>query len=124
VAAIGSDAFKKVSYFEVQRVLYCTVWEGPSDIRLMQPSLSLSFYFILFFVTQLRAGPEHYLDRHKYSNTITNDLWAALEESSGKAREGHDGQLDHPDGVPPHHGLHPARHWTVLCCAVLDCAVL
>lgn len=29
-------------------------------------------------------GLHLYLDRHRYSNTVTTDLWAALSEASGK----------------------------------------
>lgn len=32
-----------------------------------------------------RAGLQHYLRTHSYRNTTTNDLWQALEDSSGKA---------------------------------------
>ena len=31
-----------------------------------------------------RKGMAIYLKRHQYSSTSTEDLWAALEESSGK----------------------------------------
>ena len=31
-----------------------------------------------------RDGIRIYLERHAYANTVTNDLWAALEESSGQ----------------------------------------
>ncbi len=31
-----------------------------------------------------KAGLRHYLTRHAYGNTETNDLWRALEEASGK----------------------------------------
>lgn len=34
--------------------------------------------------SQFREGLHKYLDTHKYSNTITNDLWNAIAESSGK----------------------------------------
>ncbi|HEY6736526.1 MAG TPA: M1 family metallopeptidase [Candidatus Saccharimonadia bacterium] len=32
----------------------------------------------------MRDGLRLYLDRHKYGNTVTDDLWAALSEASGK----------------------------------------
>lgn len=34
--------------------------------------------------TNFQGGMKHYLDKHKYSNTDTVDLWASLEEISGK----------------------------------------
>lgn len=41
--------------------------------------------FQLFDVCQdFRAGMNLYLCRHQYSNTFTEDLWAALEEASSK----------------------------------------
>jgi puromycin-sensitive aminopeptidase len=33
---------------------------------------------------RFRAGVSHYLGRHAYSNTETNDLWDAIEETSGE----------------------------------------
>lgn len=39
----------------------------------------------MFGVCQdFRAGMNLYLCRHQYSNTFTEDLWAALEEASSK----------------------------------------
>jgi puromycin-sensitive aminopeptidase len=31
-----------------------------------------------------QKGLQHYINQHKYQNTTTNDLWQALEDSSGK----------------------------------------
>lgn len=35
-----------------------------------------------------RKGINIYLERHKYNNTVTKDLWRALEEGGGKDCEG------------------------------------
>lgn len=33
---------------------------------------------------EFRQGISHYLKRHQYANTVTNDLWTALSETTGK----------------------------------------
>lgn len=45
---------------------------------------TVTFFSTFPLFNECLQGLNTYLDRHKYSNTITNDLWAALEESSGK----------------------------------------
>ena len=48
-----------------------------------------------------RDGIRHYLLKHSYANTVTTDLWDALEETSGSARARDDGHLDPPGRPPP-----------------------
>jgi puromycin-sensitive aminopeptidase len=41
-------------------------------------------YFIILFFQDFRKGMNSYLNKFAYKNTFTEDLWASLEEASGK----------------------------------------
>jgi aminopeptidase N len=63
----------------------------PDEIRSIFDAISYSKGASVIHMLHEYLGPEvfknglrHYLDRHKYSNTDTVDLWQALEEISGK----------------------------------------
>ncbi len=44
-----------------------------------------SLHTSIFLTSQdYKKGMNVYLNRHKYTNTFTEDLWAALAEASGK----------------------------------------
>ena len=43
-----------------------------------------------------RDGIRHYLKKHSYANTVTTDLWDALEEVSGQPVRDDDEHLDPP----------------------------
>ncbi len=59
------DAFDEITY-----------QKGQSFIRMLEGYLGEASF---------RGGIQSYMQRHAYSSTTTADLWAALEESSGKA---------------------------------------
>ncbi|KAA8498243.1 Puromycin-sensitive aminopeptidase [Porphyridium purpureum] len=53
---------------------HISYYKGASAIRMLANHLS---------VEKFRQGLVVYLNRHKYQNTVTEDLWKALEEASG-----------------------------------------
>jgi aminopeptidase N len=64
----------------------------PDEIRSIFDAISYSKGASVIHMLHDYLGPEvfrdglrHYLDRHKYANTDTIDLWQALEEISGKS---------------------------------------
>ena len=61
----ASDAFDEITYLK-----------GQSFIRMLESYLG---------ETSFRGGIRSYMQKHAWSNTTTADLWAALEETSGKA---------------------------------------
>lgn len=60
----ANDAFDDITYLK-----------GQSFIRMLETYLGEDSF---------RSGIRDYVDRHAYSNTTTEDLWAALEAASGK----------------------------------------
>ncbi len=52
-----------------------TYQKGGSLLRMLEQYLGAE---------QFRTGVSHYLDAHSYANTETNDLWDAIEETSGE----------------------------------------
>jgi puromycin-sensitive aminopeptidase len=52
-----------------------TYQKGGSLLRMLEQYLGAE---------QFRTGVGHYLETHSYSNTETNDLWDAIEETSGE----------------------------------------
>jgi len=52
-----------------------TYEKGGSVLRMLEQYLGEEVF---------RDGIRHYLKNHSYANTVTNDLWAALEEVSGE----------------------------------------
>jgi aminopeptidase N len=60
----ASDAFDTISY-----------QKGQGFLRMLESYLGPDTF---------RAGLRRYVDQHKYSNSTTADLWAALGEASGK----------------------------------------
>ena len=54
---------------------------------------------------RFREGVSHYLRTHEYGNTETNDLWDAIEATSGDPVRRDDGLLDLAAGLPAGHRL-------------------
>ena len=76
------EIFDDISYFK-----------GSAVIRMLHHFIGDEVFFhnfcekliLFYFYSQLfRKGINLYLSRHSYKNTITDDLWAALEEVSSK----------------------------------------
>jgi len=60
-----------------------------------------------------RKGLQIYMKRHKYSNTVTEDLWHALSEASGKDVEGFMGDWVRQPGHPVVTFTHEDGHATI-----------
>ena len=67
-----------------------TYEKGGSVLRMLEQYLGEETY---------RDGIRHYLRKHSYANTVTTDLWDALEETSGQPVR-NDEHLDSPRWTP------------------------
>jgi aminopeptidase N len=83
-------AYQRDSLASVQRVQQTV--SNPDEIRtLFDPAIVyakgaslLNMLHSYIGAGAFRKGLEAYLNQHKYGNTVTNDLWQALSEASGK----------------------------------------
>ena len=68
-----------------------TYEKGAAVLRMLEQYLGAEVF---------RDGVRHYLKRHSYANTVTTDLWDALEESSGQPVRRLMGTWIHQGGHP------------------------
>ena len=83
-AAFETDSLRSTRSveYEVRSPQDC---EGMFDVLTYQKGGALLRMLEQYLgVERFRAGVSHYLRRHEYGNTETNDLWDAIEETSGE----------------------------------------
>ncbi len=83
-AAFETDSLRSTRpvEYEVRSPQDC---EGMFDVLTYQKGGALLRMLEQYLgVERFRAGVSHYLRTHAYSNTETNDLWDAIEETSGE----------------------------------------
>ena len=90
VAHEGFSAKRRDSLKDVQSV-HCEVNHPDEISTLFDPSIVYAkggtlLYMLMNFIGEdnFKAGLTSYFNKHQYQNTVADDLWQALSESSGK----------------------------------------
>ena len=84
-AAFETDSLRRYPFRRVRGPLARRTAEGMFDVLTYQKGGALLRMLEQYLgVERFRAGVSHYLRRHEHGNTETNDLWDAIEGTSGE----------------------------------------